>query len=171
MIGIATKHATKLIASAISFVPSAAGRTVLRCLPRVFPFQPNPFHLAAPFEQINGIGILPMRQPSVHYARKRSALAVFDPLEVFDDNCLDLREVNLFDLSRQFFPDLSARVFFSFIETLNLGVKFSAFLLRFIRPLAKLWSPLWLSFYHGIVRTTAPRKMRRLGWKLFRLAF
>src|SRR5262245_57165354 len=94
MVGIATKHAVKLIASAISFVPSTAGRTVLRRLPGVFPFQPNPFDLATPFEQINGVGVLPMGQPSVHRARKRSALAIFDPHEVFDDNRLDLREVN-----------------------------------------------------------------------------
>src|SRR5215475_9359898 len=124
MIGIVTKHTAKLIASAISFVPSATGRTVLRGLPRVFPFQPNPFDLATPFEQISGIGVLPMGQPSVHCARKRSALAIFDPLEVFDDNHSDLTEVNLFDLSRQFFLDLLARVFLSFVETLNLCVKF-----------------------------------------------
>jgi len=70
-----------------------------------------------------------MRQPSVHCARKRSALTVFDPLQVFNDNCLDLREVNLFDLSRQFFLDLLARVFFSFAKALNLGVKFLSDLL------------------------------------------
>src|SRR5215510_204235 len=129
MIRIATKHATKLVASAISLVPSTAGRTMLRRLPGVFLFQPNPFDLAAPVQQIDGIGILPMGQPSDHSARKRSALAIFDPLEVFDYNCLDPSEVNLFDLSRQFFLDLSARVFLSFVETLNPGVKFSPDLL------------------------------------------
>src|SRR5262245_25938849 len=70
-----------------------------------------------------------MRQPSVHRARKRSALAIFDPLEVFDDNCLDLTEVNLFNLSRQFFLDLLARVFLSFAEILNLCVEFLSDLL------------------------------------------
>src|SRR5262249_36834027 len=68
--------------------------------------------------------LLPMRQPSIHCARKRSALAIFNPLEVFDDNHFHPAEVNLFDLSRQFFFDLSARVFLSFVESLNLGMKF-----------------------------------------------
>src|SRR5215475_5355460 len=65
-----------------------------------------------------------MGQPSIHFARKRSALAIFNPLEVFDDNHFDLAEVNLFDLSRQLFLDLLARVFLSFVETLNLGMEF-----------------------------------------------
>jgi hypothetical protein len=71
VIGIATKHTTKFISSAISLIPSTAGRTVLRRLPGVFPFQPNPFDLATPFEQINGIGVLPMRQSSVHVEFKK----------------------------------------------------------------------------------------------------
>src|SRR5215467_1886511 len=65
-----------------------------------------------------------MGQPSIHFARKRSALAIFNPLEVLDDNHSDLAEVNLFDLSRQFFFDLSARVFLSIVETLNQGMQF-----------------------------------------------
>src|SRR5215475_9427551 len=124
MIRIATKHAFKLIASAISFIPFTASRTMLRCLPGVFPFHPHSCDLATPFQQIYGIGVLPMRQPSIHFARKRSALAIFNPLEVLDGDHFHIAEVNLFDLSRQFFFDLSARVFLSFVETLNLGMQF-----------------------------------------------
>ena len=117
--GKATVDTAKPVPYSVSSVPSTAKGAEGGSISGAFPFQPNPVFLTPPLQQLYRIGIKPMRQPPVEFARELPSLAFLHIFKVLNTEKLHIGKVNLFQCMTNKRFDLIIGMLLPSKETLN----------------------------------------------------
>ena len=119
MICMTTIDTDKLIALAVSPIPSLAHGARLRGLPGIFSFQTNTLFLTQVLQALSQKVIQPMGQSSIQTARKRSALESLDVFQVLNTQDSHSGEVDLFECLPRETLDVCMGMFLALGKTLN----------------------------------------------------
>src|SRR6266571_2952034 len=119
MVRMTTLETHKVIALAVSPVPSPAQAAVLRSVGGVLPFQAYPALLAHTLQTLREQVVQPMRQASIQRPGKRSPEKLFDMFQILDTQHADVGPVDLLQGVAHQALDICMGMFLAFGKALN----------------------------------------------------